>query len=257
VEALAAIGAKEVLIDYLKWKKEIPDPAVRFGEEPVENAAARALAAWRTDEVFEALLHVSRRRSQLGFVEALGQFRRAEAVPYFIRALEDDICRSAAEESLRKLGATAASALLEAALTRLPSPEEERPSSVRRRISVLRVLAAIELTQEFWQPLRPLISDSHSGIVIEISNIALSVGDHQDKVAAVERLLEILSSADWYAQGEIETCLVSLYQVGRDLLETELARRNALPDEQRVMDRALGTLLRVKRQVDAAERTAS
>jgi hypothetical protein len=72
VEALAAIGAKEVLIDYLKWKKEIPDPAVRFGEEPVENAAARALAAWRTDEVFETLLDVSRRRSQLGFVEALG-----------------------------------------------------------------------------------------------------------------------------------------------------------------------------------------
>jgi len=257
VEALAAIGAKEVLIEYLKWKKEIPDPAVRFGEEPVENAAARALAAWRTDEVFETMLHVSRRRSQLGFVEALGQFRRAEAIPYFIRALEDDICRSAAEESLRKLGAGAAPALLEAALTRLPSPEEERPSSVRRRIGVLRLLPEIELTQEFWQQLRPLISDSHTGIAIAISNIATSVGDHQDKVAAVERLLEILPSADWYDQGEIETCLVGLYRAGRDLLESELARRNALPDEQQVMDRALRTLLRVKRQVDATERPAS
>jgi hypothetical protein len=257
VEALAAIGAKEVLIDYLKWKKEIPDPAVRFGEEPVENAAARALAAWQTDEVFETLLDVSRRRSQLGFVEALGQFRRAEAIPYFIRALEDDICRSAAEESLRKLGATAARPLVEAALARRPSPEEERPSSVRRRIGVLRLLAEIELTQEFWQRLRPLISDSQSGIAIAISNIAVNIGDHQDKVAAVERLLEILPSADWYDQGEIETCLVGLYPVGRDLLEAELATRNALPDERRVMDRALQTLLRVKRQVDAAGRTAS
>ena len=249
VEALAAIGAKEVLIDYLKWKKEIPDPAIWFGEEPVENAAARALAAWRTDEVFETLLDVSRRRSQLGFVEALGQFRRAEAIPYFIRALEDDICRSAAEESLRKLGATAAPALLEAALTRLPSPEEERPSSVRRRICVLRLLAETELTQKFWRLLRPLISDSHSGIAIAISSIAVNVGGRQDKVAAVERLLETLPSANWYDQGEIETCLVGLYLVGRDLVEDELARRNTLPDEQRVMDRALGTLLRVKRKV--------
>ena len=121
----------------------------------------------------------------------------------------------------------------------------------------MRLLAEIELTREFWQPLRPLISDSHSGIAIAISSIAVNAGDRQDKVAAVERLLEILSSADWYDQGEIEICLVGLYRVGRDPLETELARRNALPDERRVMDRALRTLLRVKRQVDATQRPAS
>lgn len=257
VEALAGIGARDVLIEYLTRNEAITDPAVRFGEEPVKNAAARALAAWGTDEIFEILLEISRGRSQLGFVEALGQFRRAEAIPYFIHALEDDVCRSAAEEALRKMGATAVPALVEAALTRLPSREDERPSSVRRRASVLQLLSEAELTQDSWQALRPLINEPHSDVVIAVSKIAVNLGDHQDRIAGVRRLLEVLPSADWFAQGEIETCLTSLYGDGRDILEAELARRNSLPDEQRVVDRALRTLLRVKRQVDAAEGLAS
>lgn len=256
VEALAGLGAKDILIEYLKRKKTILDAAVRFGEEPVENAAARALCRWPTEDVFQTLLEISRRRSQLGLVDALGRFQRVEAIPYFLHALEDDICRSAAEEALRTLGAAAGPALIEAALTRLPSPEEERPSSARRRMSALQILSEMDLAKETWPALRPLIADVHTEIVIAISKIAVKLGDHQDRTAAAQRLLEVLPSADWFAQGGIETALAELYEDASGILEAELARRNSFPDEQRVIDRALRTLLHVKRQVDVAKGTS-
>jgi len=253
VEALAGIGARSVLIEYLKQKRSIADAAVRFGEEPVENAAARALAArWQDEDTFQTLLEMSRRRAQVGFVEALARFRRAEAIPYFLHSLEDDICRSSAEEALRAVGPTAIPALVESALTRLPSTEEERPSSARRRAGILELLSEMDLTQQAWQSLRPLIDDSHGGVVIAASKIAARMGDRQERMAAACRLLEVLPSADWYAAEEIGDCLKNLYDDAREILEAELARRDSRPDEQRVMDRALRTLLRVKRLARAA-----
>ena len=253
VEALAGIGARSVLIEYLKQKRSIADAAVRFGEEPVENAAARALAArWQDEDTFQTLLEMSRRRAQVGFVEALARFRRAEAIPYFLHSLEDDICRSSAEEALRAVGPTAIPALVESALTRLPSTEEERPSSARRRAGILELLSEMDLTQQAWQSLRPLIDDSHAGVVIAASKIAARMGDRQERMAAACRLLEVLPSADWYAAEEIGDCLKNLYDDAREILEAELARRDSWPDEQRVMDRALRTLLRVKRLARAA-----
>ena len=253
VEALAGIGARSVLIEYLKQKRSIADAAVRFGEEPVENAAARALAArWQDEDTFQTLLEMSRRRAQVGFVEALARFRRAEAIPYFLHSLEDDICRSSAEEALRAVGPTAIPALVESALTRLPSTEEERPSSARRRAGILELLSEMDLTQQTWQSLGPLIDDSHGGVVIAASKIAARMGDRQERMAAACRLLEVLPSADWYAAEEIGDCLKNLYDDAREILEAELTRRDSLPDAQRVMDRALRTLLRVKRLARAA-----
>jgi hypothetical protein len=257
VEALAGIGARSVLIEYLKQKRSIADAAVRFGEEPVENAAARALAGrWQDEDTFQTLLEMSRRRAQLGFVEALARFRRAEAIPYFLHALEDDICRSSAEEALRALDGVAIPALVEGALRRLPSAEEERPVSVRRRASVLQLLSEMELTEDVWNSLRILLDDPHPDVVIAAANIAAHLGDKADKVAAARRLLEVLPSVSWFARMEIETCLTSLYEDAREILDAELARRDAMPDQQRVVDNALRTLLRVKRNVEAANKRA-
>ncbi len=253
VEALAGVGAKAALIEYLTWKKEIPDPAVRLGEQAVENAAARALAAWRTPEVFQTLSKIASPLPQLGLVEALGAFKRPEPIPYFIRALEDDMCRSAAEEALRKLGAVAMPALLEAATARAPSAEEEAPSSVLRRVSALNLLTELRLGSDVWLVLRPLLSDSHSEVVIAVSKVATKFGDSEDKLATVRRVLEILPSVPWFAQEEIEDCLVRVYPVGRAILEAETTRRDSMPGEQRVMDRALRVLLRVKRRLAARE----
>ena len=107
VETLAQLGAKEVLIEYLDKPLPTKDPVVRFGEDAVRSTAARALARWPDDEVFHCLLRVGLDHLLPGVVEALGTFRRTEAMPYFLWALGDGVCRSSAEEAIRALGATA------------------------------------------------------------------------------------------------------------------------------------------------------
>ncbi len=121
VMVLGSAGAKDVLIEYLRWEKQIPDPVARFGEESVESAAARALMDWRTEEVFQLFLELGRKRLLPDVVEALGEFGRGEAVPILDRALEDDLCREAAQTALRKLGEAARPALAQSAITPLPS----------------------------------------------------------------------------------------------------------------------------------------
>jgi hypothetical protein len=84
VEALAGIGARDVLIEYLKHKRLLADPAVRFGEEPVENAAARALARWKDDETFEMISAglLPRRLSEHSAPgQSLRWSRRSDATP--------------------------------------------------------------------------------------------------------------------------------------------------------------------------------
>jgi len=105
VKALAELGAKEVLLDYLAFDEQIADPVAAHGEEAVKNTAARALGAWHTEDVYQALLRALRHRRLHGVIEALGEFPgRAEAVPELVAALEDDFCRSSAEDVLRNLG---------------------------------------------------------------------------------------------------------------------------------------------------------
>lgn len=81
VRALAELGAKQVLLEYLASDAHIADPVAAHGEEAVKNTAARALGAWRTDDVYEALHLLLRKKLLLGAIEVLGDFQRPEAVP--------------------------------------------------------------------------------------------------------------------------------------------------------------------------------
>jgi HEAT repeat protein len=81
VEALAELGAKDVLIEYLTSEKPISDPVASYGEEAVANAAARLLAGWRDKEVYEVLLWPLRRKQLPGLIDGVGEFRRTEALP--------------------------------------------------------------------------------------------------------------------------------------------------------------------------------
>jgi hypothetical protein len=56
VWALAELGARDVLLEYLAMEEDIADPIVRQAEEVVKNTAARALAAWDSEDVVSALL---------------------------------------------------------------------------------------------------------------------------------------------------------------------------------------------------------
>lgn len=252
VEALAAIGAKDALIQFLKLHKDISDPAVRLSEELVEDSAAKAVASWPTSGVFETLMGCAIPHPRLGLVEALGAFSNIEAIPYFISALGDDACRSAAEDALRNLGSRAEIALLTGALTRIPPDGEESTASLKRRIGALELLSELGPPPTFWALLRPLIDDPNSAIVIAACDIAARIGSGDDHRAATSRLLAVLCSADWFAQGKIENCLVALYTAGKEIIDREIARRNAAPTEQRSTDRVLRTLLRVRHRTNEA-----
>jgi len=165
VRGVAAIGAKDALIQFLKLQKDIADPGVRLGEEIAEDAAAMAVSAWRTPAVFGSLLDCALPQPRVGLIEALGAFANVEAVPYFIRALEDDTCRSAAEQAIRNLGTGAGVALLATDLTRVLDGDES-PASVKRRISALEILGELGPSPAFWALLHALIDDSNADIVI-------------------------------------------------------------------------------------------
>jgi HEAT repeat protein len=215
-EALGTLGAKEALIDYLFWPRDISDPAIAYAEEAVEITAARELKQWETDDVFHAMLNLVAYHAQPGVIETLGEFRRPEALPYLVRALEDDVCRTAAEEALRKFGRGAAPTLLHTAVTAHPSRDEETPSSLRRRESALRILAEIGISSEQWRSLRPLLSESNPNIVAAAARLAAHVGSAKDHRWCVRRLTELRPNADWLLQTEIEECLSELDKAGAD-----------------------------------------
>ena len=248
VEALARIGAKDVLIHFLNWNNPVGDAATRFGEECVQNAAARELAKFGTRDVLDVLLTFALPRLRPGVVEALAQLGSIEALPYLIRALEDDLCEKAAMDGLRKIGRAAEVALVSAALTALPSSEEEGPSSVRRRTRVLQLLVEIGLSASCWALLRPLFDDPNREIVAEIAKLAVTFGKSDERRSAARRLIEILPDADCFLRSDIEDCLLELYPEARAEVEQEFARKNQLAEPARILDPGFRTLHSVRQR---------
>jgi HEAT repeat protein len=227
VRALTGLGAKQVLLDYLASGEHIADTLAAHGEEAVKNTAARALGAWRTDDVYEALRLLLLRKRLLGAIEVLGDFRRPEAVPDLIAALEDDFCRTTAEEALGKVGESAHAALIEAARTPDPSGANERASSRRRRRCALRLLEQLHLSADDWHQLAALVHDRDPEIRARAAAIALAVGNERDQKLAVKRLIEALPASDWLLQGEIQEWLESHPGLALPALNEEIARRQA------------------------------
>jgi len=104
VDALAKLGAREALIEYLEAQPTILDPIERVGEDAVINAAALAVASVREGRVFELLLRLAQRSVLTGVIGALGAFGRVEAIPVLVDALQEDASRLTAENALKKLG---------------------------------------------------------------------------------------------------------------------------------------------------------
>lgn len=253
VETLAALGARDVLLEYLHRSHSIADPVVRFGEADVQSTAARALAQWPSEEVYCALKDFSDTRLLPGLVEALGTFRRVETIPYFLWALGDDDCREAGEEALRNVGAAARPALVKAAITPAPSPDEEIPSSRIRRRKVLGILADGNVSKTEWQSLRPLLDDRDMEIAAITSRIALQTGNATDETKAVQRLIEIVPRADWFLRTYARSCLADHYAVARPQIESAIASRNNASDKERALDIVLRVLVNLKIQIEKAE----
>lgn len=246
VRALAELGAKHVLLEYLASEEHIADPIAAHGEEAVKNTAARALGAWRTDDVYQTLRRVLQRKLLIGAIEVLGEFRRPEAVPELIAALEDDFCRTTAEEALRKVGEPAHAALIEAARTPDPSGGNERPSSRRRRRCALRLLEQLHLSGDDWQQLAALVHDADREIAARAGVIALRVAGERDQKFAVNRLIEALPSSDWLLQGEIQNWLESHLDLALPAIDEEINKRQAAGAIDQSKDNVLRLLLAVR-----------
>jgi hypothetical protein len=212
VAALARLKAKEVLIEYLLQEKNIADPEDRFGEEAVESAAVRSLAAWADEEVFQFLLKLSERRMLQGLIETLAVFKRPEALPYFDRALEDDFYRPAAEAAFQKMGPMSCNTLVASAVTRRPNLPMETPSSLQRRRSATRLLIKIGVNAEHWPILRKLIDESDEELVVSAAKLGIGISSKYDRKIIARRLIEVASRAPWYLQEDIHNILVTLPQ---------------------------------------------
>jgi len=250
VEALAALGAKEVLIEYLIRDEEIPDPVDRYGEEAVQSTAARLLARWRDDDVYDVLLPLLRRKPMPGVIETIGEFGRTEAIPYLVDALGDDVSRGPAEEALRKAGEVARPALLNAAVTPDPSAAEESPSSLRRRRAALRLLARVSLSAEEWGRLAVLTRDGDPEIAARTGRIALLVADERWKDRAVRRLVELLPQVDSFLQAEIESWLAPHADTAQGALDEEIALRRLAAPAGSSADAAVRLLLAVRKRLE-------
>ncbi len=250
VEALAALGAKDVLLEYLRQKKDIADPAVRMGEEAVESSAARELIRWPGEEVYQVLLGIAQERCLPGALEALGQFKRPEAVPHLVKALEDDVCRRFAEDALREIGPPVHPDLIRAAVTASPSQPAEKPSSLIRRRSAVRLLAEIGVSAPQWRLLRRLLKENDPEILIGTFRIAASAAGAKDRASVSRRLIGALQGADWYMEAEIENALVDLFDAIKPLVEEEIGRRQQVAGRNWIGDPVLKTLLRAKRRAE-------
>jgi hypothetical protein len=254
VWALAELGAKDVLLEYLARKKEIADPVVRQGEEAVENTAARALAAWPTEDVFNALLQKLSVRLMPGAIESLGRFQRIEPLPHYIRALEDDFCRPSAEDAIEKLGEEARAALIDAARTPDPSGSYESPSSIFRRRSALKLVSKLAMSPADWDQLAALLRDRDPEIVARTAWVGLEAGNGQDKQHAARCLMDALPRVDWLLQAEIESWLFENFDVAQETIVEEVTRRQADTRETQARDNVLRLLMAVLEAKKVRER---
>jgi HEAT repeat protein len=249
VEALAALGAHEVLMEFLAAPRDVADPVSRTGEDAVVNAAARALIGLDHERVFPLLTRLAAMRSLAGVVEAVGSFGRDEAVPHLVRALAEDHIRSAAEEALLRIGPRVAPALVEIATRPLPSAEAETASSVRTRRSALRLLVRMAAPPRQFHE---LIDDADPEIAAETCAALLLAGDASGgRMRAVARLIELLPQLPWFAVGEAERCLVEHWDQAREIIVERLPEEPPDPADASAAARRYRSLLRVVRRARA------
>lgn len=247
VEALACLNAKDALIEYLLQQKNVADPQDRFGEEAVESAAARFLAAWPQEDVYRSLLRLSETKMLVGLIEALAEFRRPESIPFFERALEDDFYRSAAEKAFVKMGAMACGSLAKSAVAPRPGVLMETPSSLQRRRCALRILGKIGLVTQYWPTLRQLLHEPDAELLVTASRIGVEIGSQEDRAIIARRILGLLSSVPWDLREDVENVLVRLGSQASAVIEEEIARRSRQPEQVRAKDFGLRLLIKVRR----------
>jgi hypothetical protein len=245
VDALAQLGAQNVLKEFLGAIRDLADPVERLGEDAVINAAARALAHSGDPGTFELLVRLACRPCLDGVIYALGTLRQAKAIPLLIEALSEDGSRLIAEAALKKMGAATRSALIETAIRHSGSHEHESESRLRQRRSALKLLAEMGVSHRIWQALGHLMRDKDTRIAVLACEICLAKGSPSEKSEAVLHLLRLYAGADWTLRDEIERYLVAHLYIAK-----HTAAGSAQLDALTTQDAAVGTLVeRILRRV--------
>lgn len=249
VHALARLGAHEILLEYLMMPKNIPDPVIRFGEEAVENTAARALAFWQTEDVFTALLGIAYTRMLPGIIETLASFQRWEPIPLFIAALMDDVSRTAAENALKSMGEVAIPAVMEV-ISMPHSPNHcESPSALLRRRSAMHILAELKVGTGEWPKINGLLTDADPEIAVSAARIALKIAGPEETRAAIQTLIRKIPHVNWRTRTVIKTCLINHYGVAQKEIADQIAHAKLQSQDAQVCDRTLQLLLTVQKCV--------
>ena len=253
VEALGQLAAKEVLMEYLFRRQVIPDAVVRFGEEAVESTAARELARWHTEEVFQFLLELGKKRMLAGVVDAVGEFDRPEAIAVLLKALEDDVCRPIAEEAVRRIAARTKPQLFRTARAESKGLEE-KPSELQKRRSVVRILSELEFSEAEWGELRPLLEDRDEEIAMMVAEIAVDWAPAKEKETAAQSLVDYLGRAHWFMQIRIQDCFCRNYPQVREVLEKASAQRRRRVQGNPLADPVFRMLERVQSKAEKFQR---
>jgi HEAT repeat protein len=243
VEALARLGAHNVLFEFLQADRKVVDPVERLGEDAVINAAALALANVGDRQVFDLLLKLARRPALTGVIGALSAFKRTEAIPLLIDALEEDASRHTAETALWKVGRKAHAALLRAVDLKVPSDERESESSTRRRRSAFNLLTEMDGSRAVWRRLRHLMHDKDVKLAARACKIGLARGSVSERVDAVRRLIELLAEQDWILREEIEVCLTIHFANAREVI-TQYLNQISLSSDHTAAREQTKTILR-------------
>jgi hypothetical protein len=223
VQALASLGAKDVLLDFLACPRYFVDPTEQAGEDAVTNAVAQALIKWPDDQVFSLLLEISKDRLLYGVVEALAEYGREDAIPVFAAALGDDFYRPAAEKAFRKIGAASCPHLLKLAAHRTTAGDIEIESSRRRRRSALRLFAELHGSEDLPESVRLLITDNDPQVALLACSICLPRMIPAERREIAARLIILLNSNDWMLRTEVEDLLIHYYADCRSEIERNLA----------------------------------
>jgi hypothetical protein len=205
-EALASLGAREVLDEYLRIEHSISDPIERLGEETVISAAARALARRPDKRTFELLERLALHRPLTGVLIALGSFKRTKTIPVFVRALAEDEVRLTAEAVLRTFGNRARPYLLVAACE---PRDEDSPSEsdLRRRRSALGLLGELRPKNSDWPSLKPLLASKDLESAILAAGLGLKTGVADEQSNSVDTLRRLRIHADWLRRMQIDQYL--------------------------------------------------
>lgn len=157
-QALAALGAFDVLGEFLSRPHIASDAVESLGEDVVISFTALAIAERKEEWVYSLLYDLALIKPLRGVLAGLGMFLKEASIPIFISALEEDEVRATAETVLRNFGTKAQSPLLAACHLDLEKPDESESHRRKRRAS-LALLIEIGIPENARPILRDLTCD--------------------------------------------------------------------------------------------------